>query len=448
MAMVSVLVNGSPTEEFRPTRGLRQGDPLAPFLFLIVAEGLAGLLRKAVKEDLLSGIKVGRAELECCMLQFADDTLFMCEDSFSNVFTMKVILRVFKLASGLKVNFYKSKLAGLQVVTQGACSFENQSWKKLKLDLVLGMGNAYRLQRSFLWAWGKDNKHISWVRWENVCKSQEEGGLGVKDVRKFNRALLAKWKWRLMSEEKGKRKEISLSKYYSDDGSNQGYGSQHSWWWSDLGKACDEGEGEGWFHNHVAWKVGNGDKIRLYSISLDQGKLVGELGSWGALGWSWRLRWRRIRFKWEKSMEVDLMNLITGKIVNKDYEDSLVWSEDNKGVFSVKFAYLTLCNSSNGASYNVFSMLWQAKAVSTYDNLIKRGLALYVKYGAVYKAAEVGDVVEKWQLHVMYTGMREAKELTVRRFKEAEWKEEMTKVLVLEYLEGSNVVLLGIQRSK
>ena len=113
--MVSVLVNGSPTEEFRPTRGLRQGDPLAPFLFLIVAEGLAGLLRKAVKEDLLSGIKVGRVELECCMLQFADDTLFMCEDSFSNVFTMKVILRVFELASGLKVNFYKSKLAGLQV---------------------------------------------------------------------------------------------------------------------------------------------------------------------------------------------------------------------------------------------------------------------------------------------------------------------------------------------
>ncbi|XP_068474583.1 secreted RxLR effector protein 78-like [Phaseolus vulgaris] len=42
---VSVLVNGSPTEEFRPSRGLRQGDPLAPFLFLVVAEGLAGLVR-------------------------------------------------------------------------------------------------------------------------------------------------------------------------------------------------------------------------------------------------------------------------------------------------------------------------------------------------------------------------------------------------------------------
>ena len=278
-ATVSVLVNGSPTEEFRPTRGLRQGDPLAPFLFLIVAEGLAGLVHKVVKEDVLSGIKVGRAELECCLLQFADDTLFMCEDSFSNVFTIKVILRIFELASGLKVNFYKSKLAGLQVdknileiyartlncdimqipfiylgVQVGGNPRRMQFWEpvveKVKARLSVWKGKClsfagrlcliksvltsiplfylsfYKapksicdkissIQRSFLWAWGKDNKHISWVRWENVCKSQEEGGLGVKDVRKFNRALLAKWKWRFMSEEKGKWKEILVSKYYS-----------------------------------------------------------------------------------------------------------------------------------------------------------------------------------------------------------------------------------------
>jgi len=112
---VSVLVNGSPTEEFRPSRGLRQGDHLTLFLFLIVAEGLVGLVCKALKENLLRGIKVEGVELECCLLQFADDTLFMCEDSFPNIFTIKAILRVFELASGLKVNFYKSKMAGLKV---------------------------------------------------------------------------------------------------------------------------------------------------------------------------------------------------------------------------------------------------------------------------------------------------------------------------------------------
>jgi len=114
-ATVSVLVNGCPTEEFRPTRGLRQGDPLAPFLFLIVVEGLAGLVRSALKENPIRGVRVGKAEVECCMLQFADDTLLMCEDSYDNIFTIKVILRIFELASGLKVNFHKSKLAGIKV---------------------------------------------------------------------------------------------------------------------------------------------------------------------------------------------------------------------------------------------------------------------------------------------------------------------------------------------
>jgi len=78
---VSVLVNGSPTLEFKPTIGLRQGDPLAPFLFLIVAEGLDGLVRQVLKMNLLKGVKVGREEVEACMLQFADETLFIFEDS-------------------------------------------------------------------------------------------------------------------------------------------------------------------------------------------------------------------------------------------------------------------------------------------------------------------------------------------------------------------------------
>jgi len=73
---VFVLVNRNPTEEFKPTRGLRQGDPLAPFLFIVVAEGLAGLVRQATKVSLLSGVKIGREEVELCILQFADDTLF------------------------------------------------------------------------------------------------------------------------------------------------------------------------------------------------------------------------------------------------------------------------------------------------------------------------------------------------------------------------------------
>ena len=112
---IFVLINGSPTEEFKPSMGLRQGDPMAPFLFLVVVEGLAGLVRQATKQNMLTGVKVGRKEIVCSMLQFADDTLFTIEDSFSNVFTVKMILRCFELVSRLKINFHKSKLAGINV---------------------------------------------------------------------------------------------------------------------------------------------------------------------------------------------------------------------------------------------------------------------------------------------------------------------------------------------
>lgn len=58
-ATSSVLINGSPTEEFDLQRGLRQGDPLAPFLFLIVAEGLSSLINKSKELGLFNGIKIG-----------------------------------------------------------------------------------------------------------------------------------------------------------------------------------------------------------------------------------------------------------------------------------------------------------------------------------------------------------------------------------------------------
>jgi len=53
-------VSSITTIEFQPQRGLRQGDSLAPFLFLIVVEGLAGAVREAERKGLLEGVKISR----------------------------------------------------------------------------------------------------------------------------------------------------------------------------------------------------------------------------------------------------------------------------------------------------------------------------------------------------------------------------------------------------
>lgn len=123
-ASVSVLVNGSPTSEFKMERGLRQGDPLAHFLFLIVAEGLNKMLMTSINLGLFKGYKVGGSD--SCMvslLQFADDTIFLGDASIQNVLVIKAVLRCFELISGLKVNFNKSKLASVALDDLSAFRF-------------------------------------------------------------------------------------------------------------------------------------------------------------------------------------------------------------------------------------------------------------------------------------------------------------------------------------
>ena len=70
----AVLINGSPSGFFRPTRGIRQGCPLSPFIFSLVADALSRLILKARREGKITGVKVSRSE-EVTHTLFVDDVL-------------------------------------------------------------------------------------------------------------------------------------------------------------------------------------------------------------------------------------------------------------------------------------------------------------------------------------------------------------------------------------
>ncbi|XP_058765063.1 uncharacterized mitochondrial protein AtMg01250-like [Vicia villosa] len=106
---MAVLVNGSTTADFQVSRGLRQGDPLSPFLFTIVADGLVGMMKQAVSGGLYRSFKL-TSTVEYNLLQFADDTILFGDGSWSNLWTLKALLKGFKMASGLRINLHKSKL--------------------------------------------------------------------------------------------------------------------------------------------------------------------------------------------------------------------------------------------------------------------------------------------------------------------------------------------------
>ena len=129
----------SPSAEFIPQRGLRQGDPLAPLLFNIVAEGLNRLMRQSVEKNLFRGFPVGRNKVDISILQYVDDTIFFGEASMENTKAIKSILRTFELASGLKINFAKSSFGAIGMPEswkQNAANFLNCSLLSIPFCLL------------------------------------------------------------------------------------------------------------------------------------------------------------------------------------------------------------------------------------------------------------------------------------------------------------------------
>lgn len=88
-----VLINGQPKWHIVPERGLRQGDPLSPYLFILCREALIANIRKEERRKQLTGLKIARASPPISHLLFVDDSLFFCK---ATVQECGVILKLLK----------------------------------------------------------------------------------------------------------------------------------------------------------------------------------------------------------------------------------------------------------------------------------------------------------------------------------------------------------------
>nr|GEU47829.1 RNA-directed DNA polymerase, eukaryota [Tanacetum cinerariifolium] len=245
--MASIIINGSPTAEFKFYCGLKQGDPLAPYLFILIMESLH-----------LSFSKISH-------LFYADDAVFIGEWSDNNIKYILHVLHCFSLASGLKINLQKSHLLGFGVSHEtvhdaaislgcavmralfkylgvmvggnmslvkawdeiiGKLKVRLSKWKCNTLSIggrltllksVLGSTPIYTLslykapkavlnamesiRRNFFYGMHGIDKKIAWVKWSKILAAKEHGGLGVSSFFALNRALLFKWVWRFISYE-------------------------------------------------------------------------------------------------------------------------------------------------------------------------------------------------------------------------------------------------------
>ena len=107
---VAVNVNDEVGPYFQPKKGLRQGDPLSPILFNIVADMLVLFIKRAKAEGLLSGVVPHLVDDGLSILQYADDTILFMDHNLEQARNMKTILYAFEQLSGLKINVHKSEI--------------------------------------------------------------------------------------------------------------------------------------------------------------------------------------------------------------------------------------------------------------------------------------------------------------------------------------------------
>lgn len=106
----SILINGQTTDKFQPQRGIRQGDPLSPYLFIICAEILSGLINDCKDKGQIHGISVATNAPSIMHLLYADDSLLFCKAKPEEALVIHNILKKYQLMSGHKVNMDKSEM--------------------------------------------------------------------------------------------------------------------------------------------------------------------------------------------------------------------------------------------------------------------------------------------------------------------------------------------------
>ncbi|XP_071700132.1 uncharacterized protein [Rutidosis leptorrhynchoides] len=423
-ASISILVNGSPTDEFMLGRGVRQGDPLSPFLFIITAEGLNLLTKKAVQNGLFSGVEVGCDNVLISHLQYADDTIFFGSWSEGNMLNLMKILKCFELTSGLKVNYHKSIVYGVGVgKSEILGSGGGKNFKKLaewkaraissggRVTLVKSVLNSIPLyyfslfrappcvlkklksvRRSFFWGGLGSGAKIPWVKWDEILLPYDLGGLNLGTLNCKNFALIGKWSWRFHTEANSLWVKVIKSIYGSSGGltscTNNHIVSYSSAWYNIIKTCCFIDSIGVPFVSSFFKEVGNGattsfwnDKwlgdfslrdrfkrlVRFESnldVSVcDRTSCMGSnrVGCWG---------WSRVPFGCALGELDELNHLLSSHVSKGDGPDAWRWGGSTSGRFTTNILSELITTKLLHSDTNVFETL--------RNNLVPKKVEVFV----------------------------------------------------------------------
>ncbi|XP_026398949.1 uncharacterized protein LOC113294785 [Papaver somniferum] len=345
-AQQSILVNGSSTTRFKPQKGIRQGDLLSPFLFILIPEIFTKLMKNAVQLNMISGFSINSVQVS--HLQYADDTLVFLNGYEEESENLVIILQIFEAITGLK------------------------------------------------------------VAWEKACKPKSLGGLGIKNLKLTNKALLAKWSWRFSKEKKQLWRRIIHEKMQTQENaiwvkdSNKPQGKRM---WKNIQKQkqvveqittthLNKGDSVSFWWD--AWAGTQSLKIQfpnIYKIATSKNATIKEMISNNA--WNLKLR-RNLTQREIPEMMALFATLGTPPYLNEEEEeDELVCT--TTGGFNVQLCYKWLieqlpvtpathspvsysCIWIQGVPTKVQFFIWTAaqNSIATTDNLKRWIISYYI----------------------------------------------------------------------
>ncbi|KAM6597211.1 uncharacterized protein LOC133034424 [Cannabis sativa] len=342
---LSFLINGSVCGSLQPSRGLRQGDPLSPYLFILCAEGISALLRAKQDIGLLKGIAISRTAPSLSHLFFADDSLIFCtanrvyclalQDAFDVYSKASGQDRVISVLRGWSVKCFSraGKEVLLKAVIQAIPAYAMACFR-FPVKLCKGIK---AVMARFWWCSVGNSHKIHWKSWKSLCKSKFIGGLGFRSLVHFNQAMLGKQAWRIFKNPSSLLAQVLQARHFPRSSflqANSGHNPSFTWrsilWGREL------------LNSGLLWKIGNGSDIRtiedhwLPSNSCFSPHLVDE----------------------------NLSVLVLGEFG----KDDIIWGHHSSGEFTVKSAYHLAFSSQDIASSSSFfsskkfwSKIWNSK---------------------------------------------------------------------------------------
>lgn len=417
-SQITIRINGKGDGFIKPNRGLRQGCPLSPYLFILSMEFLTKQFEQARLLGSIKGIQVARLAPTITHALYADDLIIMGEAARGEVRCIQGLLNNFADHSGLTINPDKSALwfsdaceeqDRQEVMQELAAKMAEESDKYLGVYITHGrtdqdlthnllvekfynklagwkanflsfagrltliksvlisvpvyfmtiaklpaktVKELTKVMRKFLWGETDKDRYLSLIAWNKICVPIEDGGLGIRDVASFNKALLLKIVWQVASnQDRQLWVQILRAKYFPKGG-----------FWGVNGTAGksrlmkDIQELKPVIKDQLQWEIGTGETVQAMNQPWYEEWEIQTILTNDQRKATVATIYNHSTGTWNREEITELMGpLALSRIENtasKPKEqsllpDRLIWSESKSGQYTAKQGYELLTEMGN-----------------------------------------------------------------------------------------------------